>query len=56
MRLYMQLHDNPMPEDTAEIAELWNRIVDDKNHHYSSRGGRQNSFVLRMRDYSKSYS
>lgn len=33
MRLYMQLHDNPMPEDTAEIAELWNGIVDDKNHH-----------------------
>lgn len=33
MKLYMQLHDNPMPEDTAEIAELWNRIVDDKNHH-----------------------
>lgn len=33
MRLYMQLHDNPMPEDTVEIAELWNGIVDDKNHH-----------------------
>ena len=33
MKLYMQLHDNPMPEDTAEIAELWNRIVDNKNHH-----------------------
>ena len=33
MKLYMQLHDNPMPADTAEIAELWNRIVDDKNHH-----------------------
>ncbi len=33
MKLYMQLHDNPMPEDTTEIAELWNRIIDDKNHH-----------------------
>lgn len=33
MKLYMQLHNNSMPEDTAEIAELWNRIVDDKNHH-----------------------
>lgn len=33
MRLYMQLHDNPMPEDTAEIAELWKGIVGDKNHH-----------------------
>lgn len=33
MKLYMQLHDNPMPEKTAEIMDLWNRIVDDKNHH-----------------------
>ncbi|MDE6788833.1 MAG: GNAT family N-acetyltransferase [Ruminococcus sp.] len=33
MKLYMQLHDNPMPDETIEITELWNRIVDDKNHH-----------------------
>ncbi|MDE6521081.1 MAG: GNAT family N-acetyltransferase [Ruminococcus sp.] len=33
MKLYMQLHDNPMPEKTTEIMDLWNRIVDDKNHH-----------------------
>ncbi len=33
MKLYMQLHDNPMPDKTVEITELWNRIVDDKNHH-----------------------
>lgn len=33
MKLYMQLHDNPMPEETTEIIELWNRIVEDKNHH-----------------------
>ncbi|MDE5569086.1 MAG: GNAT family N-acetyltransferase [Ruminococcus sp.] len=33
MKLYMQLHDNPMPDETVEITELWNRIVDDKNHH-----------------------
>lgn len=29
----MQLHDNPMPDETSEITGLWNRIVDDKNHH-----------------------
>lgn len=33
MKLYMQLHDNPMPEKTTEIMDLWNRIIDDKNHH-----------------------
>lgn len=33
MELYMQLHDNPMPESTPEILELWNRIVEDKDHH-----------------------
>lgn len=33
MKLYMQLHDNPMPEQTPEIMELWNRILEDKNHH-----------------------
>lgn len=29
----MQLHDNPMPEKTSEIMELWNRILKDKEHH-----------------------
>lgn len=33
MKLYMQLHDNPMPEDTKEIRQLWNRILEDKDHH-----------------------
>lgn len=33
MELYMQLHDNPMPEKTPEIMELWNRILKDKEHH-----------------------
>lgn len=33
MKLYMQLHNNPMPEKSAGILELWNRIVDDKDHH-----------------------
>ncbi|MDE5855098.1 MAG: GNAT family N-acetyltransferase, partial [Ruminococcus sp.] len=33
MKLYIQLHNNPMPKETNEIIELWNRIIDDKNHH-----------------------
>lgn len=33
MTLYMQLHDNPMPEKTNEIMALWNQILEDDNHH-----------------------
>lgn len=33
MKLYMQLHDNPMPERTPEIMAKWNRILQDKDHH-----------------------
>lgn len=33
MSLYTQLHDNPMPEKTDDISELWNKILEDPNHH-----------------------
>ena len=33
LRLYMQLHNNPMPEKTAGILQIWNSILQDKNHH-----------------------
>ena len=33
MELYMQLHDNPMPDKTPEIMRLWKRILADKDHH-----------------------
>ena len=33
MELYTQLHDNPMPEQTAEIMAKWNKILNDKDHH-----------------------
>lgn len=33
MTLYMQLHDNPMPEKTSDIMDKWNRILSDKDHH-----------------------
>ena len=33
MMLYMQLHDNSMPEETADLQALWKRILHDKDHH-----------------------
>lgn len=33
LKLYMQLHDNPMPEETAELLQIWDAILQDKNHH-----------------------
>jgi ribosomal protein S18 acetylase RimI-like enzyme len=33
MKLYVQLHDNSMPEQTNELNELWDGILQDKNHH-----------------------
>ena len=33
MRLYTQLHGNPLPEKTPEVLSLWNNILADKNHH-----------------------
>lgn len=33
LELYMQLHDNPIPDKTSEIRELWNKILNDKEHH-----------------------
>jgi len=33
MTLYMQLHDNPMPEKAEDVMALWKRILNDKDHH-----------------------
>lgn len=33
MKLYMQLHDNPMPKETKELMVLWEKILSDKDHH-----------------------
>lgn len=33
LTLYMQLHDNPMPEQTPQLAALWQEILDDAHHH-----------------------
>lgn len=42
MELYMQLHDNPMPEKSPELMDLWKRILEDENHHIivAEAGGR----------------
>lgn len=31
--LYMQLHDNPFPEKNGRVLGIWNRILNDENHH-----------------------
>ena len=33
MQLYMHLHHNPFPEKNDEVLEIWNSILNDKNHH-----------------------
>lgn len=33
LKLYMQLHDNPMPDISKELLDKWNRILNDKDHH-----------------------
>lgn len=33
LTLYMELHNNPMPEESESLANLWSAIVKDKNHH-----------------------
>ncbi len=33
MTLYMQLHNNPMPEQTKELMALWERILNDSAYH-----------------------
>lgn len=33
MELYTQLHNNPFPQKTDEIINLWKTILNDENHH-----------------------
>lgn len=33
LQLYTQLHDNPIPEKTAGLSELWGKILADPDHH-----------------------
>lgn len=33
LELYTQLHNNPMPEKSKDLLELWNNILHDKHQH-----------------------
>ena len=33
LRLYTQLHGNPIPEKSESLDKLWDRILVDKDHH-----------------------
>ena len=33
MELYMQLHNNSIPERSEEVLKKWNRILSDKDHY-----------------------
>lgn len=33
LRLYTQLHHNPMPEESAKMQNIWNEIRGQKGHH-----------------------
>lgn len=33
MQLYTQLHNNPIPEKSMALSELWEKIINDKSHH-----------------------
>ncbi|MBE6753774.1 MAG: GNAT family N-acetyltransferase [Ruminococcaceae bacterium] len=33
LRLYTQLHNNPMPQMDEQLDALWTRIFDDPDHH-----------------------
>lgn len=33
MKLYTQLHENIIPEKIPDILTLWERIIEDKDHH-----------------------
>ncbi len=33
LKLYSQLHNNPLPEAGDKLSALWNDILQDKNHH-----------------------
>ena len=33
LKLYMQLHNNPLPQKTPELLHIWDALCEDKNHH-----------------------
>ncbi len=33
LKLYMQLHDNPLPDQLERVQSIWESILSDSNHH-----------------------
>lgn len=33
LELYVQLHDNSLPEKSNELLTLWKKLIEDENHH-----------------------
>lgn len=33
LELYIQLHDNPLPEKSEELLTMWKKMINDENHH-----------------------
>lgn len=33
LKLYLQMHDNRMPQFTEKLYGLWESVINDKNHH-----------------------
>lgn len=33
MKLYTQLHDNPLPDKSERVMRIWQQILADDNHH-----------------------
>ena len=33
LKLYTNLHDNPVPEKSGKLLDIWTEIISDKNHH-----------------------
>lgn len=33
LKLYTQLHDNPLPEESDGLLTIWKKMIDDENHH-----------------------
>ena len=33
LHLYLYLHEKAIPEDSQQLRDTWERIINDKNHH-----------------------
>ncbi len=50
--LYTHLHNNKPIENNDLNRSVFHQILSDIHHHIIVAGGRQNSFLLCLRDYS----